>query len=167
MACLGVLFSVGSNTVDLIENLTSDEERIDYVKEILEEDYFHNHPTWVAELVKAWDALHRSLTDGGLDFDNGEFPLSHVVLGGKVLCANEDYIIVLKSSSQVAEIAEAVSQITRDELQQRYFQLDPEEYGDSLSEDDFNHTWEWFDASKNFWVKASEEGRSVLFTVDQ
>ena len=78
MSCLGVLFSIDQKTVDLIKELPSDEERISCVKEVIEEDYFENQTQWVAELVKTWDAMHRSLTDGQLEFDNGEFPLSHV-----------------------------------------------------------------------------------------
>lgn len=167
MACLGVLFSVDQTTVDLIKQLPSEEERVDYVKEVIEEDYFKNQPQWIAELDKSWDALHRSLTDGQLAWDNGEYPLNHVIFGGELLCANGEYIIVLKTKEQVSEIAKAVGQLTKSGLRARYFLLDPEEYDDAVTESDFDYTWEWFEGSKAFWQKAADENRSVLFTVNQ
>ena len=167
MACLGVLFSIDRKTVDLIREFSTDEERIDYVKEVVEVDYFSNNPQWVAELGKAWDALHRSLTDGKLDFDNGEFPLSHVILGGESLCASENYIIVLKEAEQVAKIATAVLEISRAGLEKRYYALDSKQYDGTIEAEDFEYTWEWFDDSKSFWQQAAAEKRSVLLTVDQ
>lgn len=167
MACLGVLFSIDQTVVDTIKKMPSEDERINYIKEVIEEEYFRSHPAWVAELVKAWDALHRSLTDGDLTFDNGVFPLSHVVLGGEILCANDDYIITLKDKEQVGEIARAVTEMTKENFQQRYFRLDPNRYSQLVTVDDFEYTWEWFESSKIFWKKAAEENRSVLFTVDQ
>lgn len=135
-------------------------------KEVIEEEYFENQPQWVAELDKSWDALHRSLTDGQLAWDNGEYPLNHVVFGGKLLCANGNYIIVLKPKEQVAEIAKAVNQLTKESLRARYFLLDPEEYSD-VGGEDFEYTWQWFEYSKGFWQRAADENRSVLFTVNQ
>lgn len=166
MACLGVLFSIDQTTVDFIEQLSTEEERIDYIKEVIEEEYFENQPQWVAELDKSWDALHRSLTDGQVAWDNGEYPLNHVVFGGKLLCANGNYIIVLKPKEQVAEIAKAVNQLTKASLRARYFLLDPEEYSD-VGGEDFEYTWQWFESSKGFWQRAADENRSVLFTVNQ
>ncbi len=167
MSCLGVLFSIDQTTVDFIEQLSTEEERINYIKEVIEEEYFKNQPQWVAELDKAWDALHRSLTDGQLAWDNGEYPFNHVIFGGKLLCANGDYIIVLKSKDQVAEIAKAVNQLTKRSFRTRYFMLDAEEYDGEVGEEDFEYTWQWFEDSKSFWQKAADEKRSVLFTVDQ
>ena len=167
MSCLGVLFSIDQKAVDLIKELPSDEERINYVKEVIEEDYFENQPQWVAELVKTWDAMHRTLTDGQLEFDNGEFPLSHVILGGEILCEDEGYIIVLKTKEQVVEIANAVSQLSKEEFSKRYYLINPKEYDGEVDKEDFEDTWEWFEESKEFWQKAAQENRSVLFTVDQ
>jgi len=167
MACLGVLFSIDQTTIDLIEQLPSEQERIDYVKEVLEEEYFINQPQWVAELDKSWDALHRSLTDGQISWDNGEYPLNHVIFGGQILCANGDYIIVLKAKQQVAEIAQAVGKMSRKALRERYFLLDSEEYNDAVTESDFDYTWQYFADSKAFWQKAADENRSVIFTIVQ
>ncbi|MGI4875348.1 MAG: YfbM family protein [Janthinobacterium lividum] len=167
MSCLGVLFSVDQITIELLKKTPSEEERADYVREILETNYFENHQLWVAELNKSWDALHRSLTDGKLAWDNGEFPLNQVILGGEILCSNGDYIIVLKAQEQIAAIATAVNQVSEEQLRERYFRIDPEEYDDAVDEEDFAGTWAWFEDSKEFWQLAADENRSVLFTVDQ
>ena len=167
MSCLGVLFSIDQNTVNLIKQLPSEERRINYFKEVIEEDYFKDEPQWVAELGKSWDALHRSLTDGELAWDNGEYPLNHVIFGGEILCANGRYIIVLKSKEQVVEIAKAVNQLTEKALRARYFMLDAEEYDGEIGNEDFKYTWQWFEDSKSFWQRAADENRSVVFTVDQ
>jgi hypothetical protein len=166
MSCLGVLFSIDQKTVDLLTQLTSDEERVDYVKEFIEPDYFDNEPQWLAELDKSWDALHRSLTDGEIDWGNGKFPLNHVVFGGTVL-SDGDYIIVLKTKEQVVEIAQAVRQMTEEKLHRGYLLIQAKDYDGSISKEDFNDTWQWFEGSKEFWQKAANENRSVLFTVDQ
>ena len=167
MSCLGVLFSVDKRTVDLIKELPSDDERVDYIREVLEVDHFENNPQWVYELDKAWDGMHRTLTDGELEFDNGEFPLSHVILGGEILCESDNYIIVLKGKEQVVEIATGVSKVSKEEFEKKYFLLDPDNYDGSVDEEDFEYTWAYFEDSISFWQKAAQENRSVLFTVDQ
>ena len=43
----------------------------------------------------------------------------------------------------------------------------PASYGAPLSEADFAYTWEWFQSAHDFWLRAAEEGRYVLFTADQ
>jgi hypothetical protein len=166
MACLGVLFSIDQTTVDLIKQFPSEQERIEYIKEVLEEDYFDNQPQWVYELGKSWDALHRSLTDGELDWINGEFPLNHVVFGGEIL-SDDNYIIVLKRKEQVTEIAEAVNRVTEDDLRKGYSRILADEYDGVVSEQDFQDTWQWFGNSIEFWQRAASENRSILFTVDQ
>jgi hypothetical protein len=89
-----------------------------------------------------------------------------VVFGGTVL-SHSDYIIVLKTKEQIAEIAQAVSQMTEEKLHIGYLLIQAEDYDGSISEEDFNNTWQWFEASRGFWQKAANENRSVLFTVDQ
>lgn len=103
MSCLGVLFSLEKKEIDKLKSFESDKERLDYLHQEIEETYFREYPGRVAELDKSWDALHRSLTDGKLEFTNGIFPLSHVVLGGDILYTSGDYIMTLKSPDRVKE----------------------------------------------------------------
>jgi len=167
MSCLGVLFSLGQLEVDKLKSFTNDEERLEYLQEDLEETYFDEYPQYVTELDKSWDALHRSLTDGHLTYSNGTFPLNHVILGGEILYTSGDYIMTLKTPEQVRTIADALESVNRDTLRQGYYQIDQNDYGFSLTDEDFEYTWDWLDQSKGFWKLAAENGRYVLFTVDQ
>ena len=174
MACLGVLFSLDEKTVLKLKSFESDEDRLDYLQAEIEEDLMSNHPDKFAELDKSWDALHRSLTDGKLEWSdetpeltNGTFPLNHVIIGGQQLYFGDDYIMSLKTPEQIIKIVEAISQISQKTLRDGYYAIDNKDYGFELTEEDFEYTWTWFQESLEFWKNAASEKRYVLFTVDQ
>lgn len=166
MACRGVLFSIDEATALALRTAASDEDRLDLVQEDIEEDCLGNHPEWAAETDKSWDFLHRALTDGQLGWDNGSFPLNHVVLGGEQLYSGDDYVMSLKSPDQVAAVAEALRAISEDELRRGFRQIPAADLEHSY-EEDFEYTWSWFDGLRAFWERAAKERRYVLFTVDQ
>lgn len=166
MSCLGVHFSLSEDDVLALQKVPEC-ERVDYVHEELEEEYFSEHPERIAESDKAWDAMHRALADGKLSWDGGDYPLNHVVLGGEPLYTDPDFIMSLKSPKQVREVAAALPAVTEEEFRRRYFAMDAVSYGTPLSEQDFAYTWEWFQGVREFWLRAAEEGRFVLFTADQ
>jgi hypothetical protein len=167
MAFLGVLFSLDEKTVLKLKSFESDGDRLNYLQEEIEEDLMSNHPDKFAELDKSWDALHRSLTDGKLEWSNGTFPLNHVVLAGELLYHEDDYIMSLKTPEQVLKIANAIGAITEENLREGYNKIDSQAYGFELTDEDFEYTWTWFQESLEFWKKAATEKRYVLFTVDQ
>lgn len=167
MACLGVLFSLDEAESLKLKAFSSDENRLEYLQEELETIYFDEYPERVAELDKSWDALHRSLTNGQLLYDNGTYPLNHVILGGEILYTSGDYIMTLKTPAQVKEIAEKLAGLDKAMLRKGYDQIDAASYGDPLTDDDFEYTWDWFVESIPFWKRAASENRFVLFTVDQ
>lgn len=167
MACLGVLFSLDEKTVAKLKTIESDEERLDYLQEDIEENIMSNEPERFAEFDKSWDALHRSLTDGKFEWANGSFPLNHVILGGEVIYQEDNYIMSLKTPEQVEKIAEAVMTISEEDLRKGYNKIDRDDYGFDLTDEDFEYTWTWFQNSLEFWKKASSEKRYVLFTADQ
>lgn len=169
MACLGVLFSLDEKTVLKLKSFKSDEDRLAYLQEDIEEIIMENEPEQFAELDKSWEALHRSLTDGKFEWDNGTFPLNHVIMGGEQIYNNDDYIMSLKTPDQVETISEAVGKISKEDLRSGYNKIptDDEGYAEFLSEKDFEYTWTWFENSVAFWKKASSKKRFVLFTVDQ
>jgi Domain of unknown function (DUF1877) len=167
MSCLGVLFSLDEKEVEKLKKFKSDEDRLQYLQEEIEETHFEKFAERVAELDKSWDALHRSLTDGKLEYTNGEFPLSHVILGGEIIYFEDDYIMSLKTPEQVKQIALKVNNVDEKYLKNGYDKIDVVEYGLELTDDDFNYTWIWFDGSKEFWKLAADENRYVLFTADQ
>jgi hypothetical protein len=167
MSCLGVLFSLDKVTVDKLKSFPSDEERLDYLQMEIEEEYFNKHPDKLAELDKAWDAIHRTLTDGKLEWTNGDYPLNHIILGGEILYFQQDYIMTLKTPEQVKDIFKSFDLVTKESFRDRYFKIDKDLYGSNTTEDDFDYTWTWFSQSREFWKQATEDNRYVLFTADQ
>ncbi len=97
MACLGVHFALSDDDVAALLSKSSDRERLTLVQEDIEDRYFKEPRTYIAQSDKAWDAMHRTLSDGLLSYDGGEYPLNHAVLGGQPLYAQSDYIISLKT----------------------------------------------------------------------
>lgn len=116
MSCLGVLFAVPEDVVKHIRALPM-AQRPEYISDELEEEYFEEYPERTAELDKAWDAIHRSLTDGTLSFDCESYPLGGAVLGGELLYYDgdkyDDYIITAKSPSMVRELYSWLVKLTK------------------------------------------------------
>lgn len=167
MGCLGVHFALLDDEVEGLTSKVSDAERLAYLLEEIEEKYFADHRDWLAESDKAWDAMHRTLTDGELGWDNGEFPLNHVVLGGEILYELDDYIMTLKTPEEVQEIAKALIQITEETFRKNYFEIDEDEYGFPVDESDFEYTWSWFQGVRKLYDRAALAHRWVLFTASQ
>jgi hypothetical protein len=167
MGCLGVHFALSEAEVEHFRSLPSEQDRLDYLIEDLEETYFGERKEYLAESDKAWDAMHRALTDGSLTWDDGEYPLNHVILAGELLYTEPDYIMSLKSPEQVRDIAAALPGVTEAEFRRRYFAIDPKSYGCPVDEQDFAYTWQWFQNVRRLYTKAAAENRFVLFTADQ
>jgi hypothetical protein len=167
MSCLGVHFALTDDDVSQLLSRSSDAERLEFLQEELEVRYFEEPQTYLAESDKAWDAMHRALTDGLLDHDGGKYPLNHVVLGGQLIYSGDDYIMSLKTPAQVNDIAAAILQYTEEQFRARYDAIDPDRYGLALSDEDFSYTWEWFQVVRQLYQIAASEGRHVLFSVDQ
>lgn len=167
MGCLGVHFALEKSEVVTLRAKDNDESRLDYLQDELEESYFESAPDLIAQTDKAWDAIHRTLTDGTIGWSNGTYPLSHAVLGGEVLYGHDDYIMSLKTPEQVRDVAQALRDITEDTFRAGYFRIDPEDYGFQVDPDDFAYTWHWFTVMREFYYRAAASGRYVLFTANQ
>ena len=166
MSCLGVHFALSENEVSGLRSQPDDASRLEQLQEEIEQTYFEDHPELLAENDKAWDAIHRTLTDGKLAWDNGKYPLNHVIMGGEPLYSEDDYIISLKTPKQVQDIAAALPSVTESDFRKRYFAID-KSYGSPLSEEDFGYTWENFQSVRELFLRAASENRYVLFTADQ
>lgn len=167
MGCLGVHFSLSAEEAQRLRDFEVEDDRLEYVRETLEEEYFAEHKDRLAQSDKAWDAMHRTLADGLLTDDGGDYPLNHVILGGERLYLDPDYIMVLKTPEQVRDVAAVLPAIDEAEFRRRYFAIDAYDYGPELGEDDFGYTWSNFEDVRSFWLRAASEGRFVLFTADQ
>ncbi|MEW6126560.1 MAG: YfbM family protein [Acidobacteriota bacterium] len=167
MSCLGVHFSIDEPTVKTIKSIKRESPRLDFIREVLEEKYFNEYPHWLIETDKAWDAIHRTLTDGDLTWENGQYPFNHLILGGERLYTKPDYLMILKTPPQVQDVAKAISKISKQQFRKSYFKIDPEKYGALVDEQDFEYSWSYFENLRIFWETASSEGRYILFTADQ
>jgi hypothetical protein len=164
MACRGVHFALTEDQVRSLLDAVDDEERMEVIEAIEEEGWEEADGQ---ETDKAWDAIHRCLADGTLEPDGGAYPLNRAVLGGKQLHEGEDYVIALVMPDEVREVASALAELDRNWLRERYETLASIDYDRSVSEDDFEYTWQWFEPLKGFYQRAASAGRAVVFTVDQ
>jgi hypothetical protein len=160
---LGVFFAIDAVQAETLANAGDDDELMDLVKAI-EEAWDEEN---LAEVDKAWDAMHRALTDGQLRYGNGEYPLSHCVLGPRQLHRGDDSIVSLVRPDEVSDVAGALALVTEDWFRDRYRTIVPRDYAPEYGEDDLDYTWESLDAPRQLYAKAAAEGRAMLFTVSQ
>jgi hypothetical protein len=161
MSCLGVHFAIGAEEAGRLLDAADDQELVAIVEEI--------EKAWESafETDKAWDALHRSLSNGTLDVTGGEPPLNRVFFGGRVLNEEPDYFVVLTTPEEVKEIAQALAQVTEPWLRSRYFERPFPGYQGEKSEEDWECTVGQFEGLPEFFARAAKERRHVIFTVDQ
>ena len=163
MAGRGVHFAVNPAQEKRLLATKSDRKLMGLVGEI-EEAW---EQPFVCETDKAWDAIHRCLTDGSLLYVSGEYPLNHCICGGRQLYRGRGYTISYVSAAQVKDVASALAKITKSWMRERYDQLDPEEYDEvEMGDEDFKCTWENLVDLRQFYKTAAEADRAVIFTVD-
>ena len=168
MSCLGVHFAIDDLEEKKILSFKDNDSILAYLQEKLEENYFKNHSdTFMAESDKAWDAIHRCLTDGEFNYSNGKYPLSHCIMGGKQLYTGDEYIISYKSKSEVQDISQALNNIDESSLKEKYWRINPKTYPVPLSKEDLEYTAEYFQNVKRLYKFAAESSRAVIFTADQ
>ena len=174
MACLGVHFAI---TADLAERLTRDwpPRRADAVARLedLERQFDALHAEgWVEITDKAWDGIHRSLTNGKLELANT--PRHLCILGATERYwirrgdGQLEYIVNVLEPGDVRRVADAIRGIDRAEMLRGYEGIDPDSfYALCMSEEDFEATWDSFRSLRAFFERAAEAGRWVVFKVDQ
>ena len=89
MACRGIFYAFAEEDSLQLLNAKSNEEllqRLNDLSEVLDEDN-------TQYVDKAWDGMHRCLSDGSLEADAGAYPLNRCVLGGTNLYDSEDHIV--------------------------------------------------------------------------
>ena len=136
MAARGVHFAINSEQRADLESQPDDQARINYVQENIEAPWDRDY---LQETDKAWDAIHRSLSEWpedtpyfypvppehgafALPEDHGAHPLKLAVLGGKRLQESEyNYFIRLIEPGEVIDLVPALKAIDEDNLRARYF----------------------------------------------
>lgn len=124
MAGRGVFFAFTPEQADAFQNATDDDALMELVEEV-EEAWDDDN---LAECDKAWDAMHRLLTGGALEFGNGPEPLCHCVLSSDQLHDGDDYIVSLVSPEKVKAVARALAAFTEDSFSERYRTIVPHDY---------------------------------------
>ncbi|QEG26380.1 hypothetical protein GobsT_11190 [Gemmata obscuriglobus] len=119
---------------------------------------------WLQETDKAWDAIHRCLTGGKLEY--GDSPLHMCVFAHDNLLVDEDRFTVCHAdANEVKQVAAAIAGIDKAELRRRYDAIEPDQYDGALGDEDFEYTWGWFVPLREFFNKAAAHDRAVIFTV--
>jgi hypothetical protein len=157
---LGVHFAITAEQERALLAADGDEDAVGDVVEDLEESWDDDRLT--ADTDKAWDAMHRCLTDGSLDPDAGEYPLNLTILGGRHL--HEDCYVVHVDASEVRDVAVALRGIDQTWLRARFDAIDDPEYGGAGDDEDFEYTWTNFVDVRDFYGRAAAAGRAVIFT---
>ena len=122
---------------------------------------------FIAAVDKAWDVIHRCLSDGSLhDLGKGATPLSWCILGGKSLHAGKEFIICYVTPEQVPQVAQALDELAPQWLIQRYRNLELSGYTGLITNEDFEYAWEHFTNVRNLYSKAAAANRAVVFLAD-
>jgi hypothetical protein len=162
---LGVFFALAEKDVQKLRTCVKPQEKRRFLEQ-LQKRYFSTETSWLGDCDKAWDAMHRALSGGGLDVRPERYPFSHVVLGGEELLC-DGFNMILKTPQQVADAAAAIAPLTEEQFRGFYFAINAQKYEQGLSEDDFGYTWEYFVDIRNLFLKAASAQRAVLFTYDE
>jgi hypothetical protein len=163
MGALGVHFALADADARRLLDAADPDAVLAVVDEIEE----RGEEAWLVQSDKAWDAMHRSLSNGTLYHDEGEYPLNRTVLGGKHLYDGDDYVVSYVAPNEVKDVAAALAVITEADFRKRYDAIDADEYDGAHGQEDFDFTWRAFVDVRALFKKAADAGRSVVFTVDQ
>lgn len=125
----------------------------------------HREADLVLECGKAWDPIHRVLTDGTLSRESDDFPNDHCVLGGRRLHEGADFEVIMVRPDIVILVAESLHKMKRAEFSEKYLALDPEQYGHVPTETEGDAVWAMFKLIRQLFEDASGDHAAVVFTV--
>ncbi len=144
-----------------------DDAGVRAVAERLRSSQKHREDELVLDCGKHWDAIHRTLTDGTLDGETGDFPLDHAVLGGRRLYKGDDFEAILIRPDIVPHVSQGLHDLKRAEFAEKYMALDPEDYGQQPTEPECDAAWAILKLIRQLFEDASNEHAAILFTADR
>jgi hypothetical protein len=163
VSCLGVHIALTAEQEQDVWTHFYDETILDLVEALrADDDEEHRQRT-----DKAWDPIHRCLSDGTLVWDAGRWPLRGAILGSESLYFSGDFVVMLLERGEVVEVAGALDAVTQEWFRERFLALPGHGYQGATDEDAFDYTWYWFERMRAFFRKTADEGRAMLFTADQ
>ena len=170
MACRGVFFALTREEKEALLRAPDSDTVIEIITEEIEERWDED---WLQQMDKSWDAVHRCLGNGTLAVSQSAAS-AKAILGGQHLSSRPDWIVSYLAVSMVPKVAEALEPFTEAEFRRRYFALrkkflwfDFTDYDGPIDEGDFDYTWSYFEEMRQFFRKAAEAKRAVIFAVDQ
>ena len=118
----------------------------------------------ILDLGTAWDPIHRCLTEGELDPTGGDFPLNHAILGGKQLHKGAEQAVVLVRPDMTRFIADALEELTEDDIRKKFLALNPQSYQQPIDEKHFMQMWIALQTLKDFYLATAENMEAIVFT---
>ena len=116
---------------------------------------------------KAWDGIHRCLTEGRLGSEDGACPPNAVVLGGLPLHRGEGYVVSYNTPAEVREVAAALAVLDLAPFLARYRALDQEEYGAPTDQAGLEYLNSYLGKITTFYQRAAQAGWASVFVADQ
>lgn len=116
------------------------------------------------DIGTVWDPLHRIMTDGELDPSGGDFPQSHIVLGGRQLHHGSDFSAILIRPDMVGFVSEAINELKQIEVREKFEAL-PASYTKPRGDKEFAEIWIAVQKMRVFFDAAAENLEAVVFTV--
>lgn len=113
-----------------------------------------------------WDAIHRTLSNGTLYYDEGEYPLNRVVLGGRQLLKKSDGAAALLEPAEVKDAAAALTALTEESFHERYDRIDPDDYEGEFGDDDRRQAWGVLKDIRSLFSRAAAEGAALVFIAE-
>ena len=116
MSCLGVHIALTAEQEQDVWTHFYDETILDLVEALrADDDEEHRQRT-----DKAWDPIHRCLSDGTLVWDAGRWPLRGAILGSESLYFSGDFVVMLLERGEVVEVAGALDAVTQEWFRERF-----------------------------------------------
>ncbi|WP_077147646.1 DUF1877 family protein [Sphingopyxis sp. KK2] len=166
MAWRGVHFAVDDTTLSGLL-CTPAAARADYVANEIEENWESNFAT---ETDKAWPLIHASLQGSNPEADGLERlydkPVSWAVLGREFLDSDPNYLIALIQSRDVAAVASLLKSVSADDIIDRLGAAIDHFGCKNVGAAEARYAGEWFPNLEQFFQRAAEAKRHVIFTVD-
>ncbi|MFC4068328.1 DUF1877 family protein [Actinoplanes subglobosus] len=156
---LGVHFAITAEQEKILLDADGDDDAVSEIMSDFEEEWADD--AFQVETDKAWDAIHRCLTDGSLDPDGGTRPLALTVVGGRHL--HDEIYVVHVTAAQTREVAAALLDIDEPWLRARFAGFD-DDYDGAADDQDMAYTWSNFIDVRSFFQRAAAAGRAVVFT---
>jgi len=163
MPCRGVLFALSEREVRRLLSFETDDERLAYLRDELEEDFFTRGESLLVGTGEVWDSLRRGTRGGAGSSAAASHPLRNLVLGGEDLYSSDDYLMILRPPDQVKDMAWALEHIDERRLLDHYLAIDDE---GAQPDEPATAAWRWFRDVKTFLRRAAGAGRYLLVTLE-